>query len=181
MKNNKYDLKQVEGMTIKPFYLRKGKDKLKALIIALLILLVLTIANPIVLLVSAPYAIYTAYVFRKSRRKDQILLDKGIANYSAGNSDKAYEQIEEVLKINCNEKKAIILMSLLNYSRGKYAEFIKLICSVHDKEVENDLDIQLKLAESYEKTENIDCAKEVYKKLLKQFKNSKYLKEKLNS
>lgn len=179
MKYINYNLKQVEGMTIKPFYLRKPEEKVKAMFIALLILLVLTIANPIILIVSVPYLIYTIVVFRKSRRKEQKILSRGIIHYSSGDIDKAYDEIQEVLKIDRNEEKALIIMALLNYSKENYAEFIRLICSVKCKEVDNDLDIQLKLGEAYEKTENMESAKAVYDKLLRQFKNSKYLKEKV--
>lgn len=179
MKHNNYNLKQVEGMTIKPFYLRKPGEKVKAMFIALLILLVLTIANPIILIVSVPYLIYTIIVFRKSRRKEQKILSRGITHYCSGDIDKAYDEIEEVLKINRNEKKALVIMALLNYSRENYAEYIRLICSVKCKEVDDDLDIQLKLGEAYEKTENIENAKAVYEKLLTKFKSSKYLKEKM--
>ena len=73
-------------------------------------------------------------------------------------------------------EQANIIFALVKYSEGEYEEVITYLERVEKEKIKNELDLEMKLADSYLKIKNYEKAGEIYKILLKLQPKSLYLK-----
>lgn len=161
------------------FYLKEPKFNKRATFVTGLIIVLISIMNPMFFLVLFLYIIYSIYKNNDYKKEENVLLSKAIESYKSEEYSLSLENSDKVLDINNKNNKALIISALSNFYKGNYPKYIELINNVPKNSIELDLDLQLKLGESYEFLGDIEKAKAVYKNLYKIFPESKYLKGKL--
>lgn len=163
----------------RPFYLRKNRNTGKALIMAGIFLVVLALANPFFLLAAPILIVYGLIVLKKGRSELNVSLDKAIELYEKKEEAESLIMLEKVLRLEENNTKAIIISALIKYNEKEYAETIKLLSSIPKQMVNEALDLQLKLADSYLITMDYENAEALYKEILKLQPKSEFIKKAL--
>jgi tetratricopeptide (TPR) repeat protein len=168
----------MESKSSRPFYLQSEKSNLRTKITIGAILLVLAFTTPPLFIILIAYAIYIVLQIKKNKSEEVKKVEEILHLYSDKDYRKCLDKCEEYnykdnLKIH-------IIKALCLYEREDYQGYVSIITDLSDKRIDQDIDIVLKLAQSYEYTEQSDKAKETYEKLLKYYPNSKFLKDKLS-
>ncbi|GFP77284.1 tetratricopeptide repeat protein [Clostridium fungisolvens] len=167
----------MQNKSSKPFYLQSEKNNLRVKITIGLILLVLALITPPLFLIVIIYMVYIAYQIKKNKSEQVIKFEEILRLYSSESYDQC---IVECNHYYYNDNlKVHIIKALCLYENKNYQEFINIIKQIDGSKLNEDIDIFLKLAQSYEYTGQIDEAKIIYKKLLKYQTNSKFLKDKI--
>ncbi|GFZ31177.1 hypothetical protein CSC2_17030 [Clostridium zeae] len=167
----------MENKSSKPFYLQSEKNNLKVKITIGLILLVLALITPPLFLIVIIYMVYIAFQIKKNKSEEVMKFEEILKLYSI----ESYNQCI----IECNDYnykdnlKVHIIKALCLYENKNYQEFINIIKQINGNKLNDDIDILLKLAQSYEYTGQTAEAKMTYKKLLKYQPNSQFLKDKI--
>ena len=167
----------MENKSSKPFYLQSEKNNLKVKITIGLILLVLALITPPLFLILIIYMVYIAFEIKKNKSEEVMKFEDILRLYSIESYDQC---IAECNDYNYKDNlKVHIIKALCLYENKNYQEFINIINQINGNKLNEDIDILLKLAQSYEYTGQTDEAKTIYKKLLKYQPNSKFLKDKI--
>ena len=170
----------MENNRNKPFYLKASKSNGKSLIIAGIFLVVLALANPFLLIAAAIVLVWGYIVLKKGRSELNVFLDEAIELYTRKEETKSLVKLENVLRIEKDNAKALIISALIKYNQKEYAETIEFLRSIPKELVKGDLDIQLKLADSYLKTKDYKNAEIFYKDILKLQPKSEFIKKAIN-
>ena len=169
----------MENNRNKPFYLQGSKNTGKSLIIAGIFLVVLALANPFFLLAAPILIVYGFIVLKKGKSELNVFLDEAIELYEKNQESKCLVKLEKVFELDKDNTKAIIILALIKYDEEEYFETIKLLSSIPKELVNGALDLQLKLADSYLKTEDYKNGEALYKELLKLQPKSEFIKKAL--
>lgn len=167
----------MENKSSRPFYLQSEKNNLKVKVTIGLILLVLALITPPLFLIVILYMVYIASEVKKNKSEEVMKFEEILRLYSIESYDQCI--------IECNDYnykdnlKVHIIKALCLYENKNYQEFINIIKQIDGSKLNEDIDILLKLAQSYEYTGQIDEARIIYKKLLKYQPNSQFLKDKI--
>jgi len=167
----------MENNRNKPFYLQGDRNSGKSLIIAGIFLVVLALINPFFLVAAVILIGYGFVVLKKGRSQLSVLLDEAIELYGKNQGTQCLVKLDKVIQLDKDNVKAFIISALIKYKEGEYDETIKLLSSIPKAVVIGDLDIQLKLADSYLKTNDYTNAKNLYKEILKLQPKSEFIKK----
>jgi len=182
LENNKEfkELKQVAGMSSKPFYLKKSKENIRALIVMGLMLIIMCIVTPYLLIVMPVYLVWSIIHFKKYKSEANRLLEDAINSYEVEKYDQCIEQLNKILEIEPENEKAKIISALIKYDKEEYEEVIQLLSKISPKILDNDLDLQIKLADCYIRVGKNENAKGLYEKLSRNIGKSDFIKEAIN-
>lgn len=168
-------------MRSKPFYMEIPGGSARVYIVFALMLLVIGIAIPYIL-IAVPFLLwYGLRQYKRTKNGDLRAFKNAVIFYEHKNIDKSREELRKVpadkgeLKIRKG-----IMEALISYEEENYEGYIEMINAQPQNRVRNELDIQLKLGESYMKTNKFDSALEVYKGLLKFNPKSEYINNRIN-
>ncbi|MBK1811368.1 tetratricopeptide repeat protein [Clostridium sp. YIM B02505] len=167
----------MENKSSKPFYLQSEKNNLKVKITIGLILMVVALITPPLFLIVIIYMVYIAFEVKKNKSEEVVKFEEILRLY--------YIQSYDQCIVECNDYnykdnlKVHIIKALCLYENKNYQEFINIINQINGIKLNEDIDILLKLAESYEHTGQTNDAKIIYKKLLKYQPKSQFLKDKI--
>lgn len=181
MDRDNYDLKTVEGMSSKPFYLKSPKANKRVIVVIGIMLILLGLVNPFLLITLPFYAYFAVKHFKQIKSKENILLSRAIYFYEKGMFQECSDELSELIDIDSENIKARIILALITYERGEYDKVIEMLNNIPNKILDADLDLQLRLAESYVNLGRKEEAVSLYNKLLKIYPRSSYLKEKISS
>lgn len=176
MKREAYDLKPVEGISSKPFYLKSPKMNMRAFIVSGIILLIFSIIYPY-LFATVPFFFY--YLYKKVKyykSEPSIFLHEAIEKYLSDKFDESLWLLNKVSDLEPDNLKCNILKALIYYKQEHYEKAVEMLEKVPQKIIYNDLDLMLKLADSYLKNKEKHKAIELYNKILRIYPNSKYIK-----
>jgi tetratricopeptide (TPR) repeat protein len=167
----------MESKSSRPFYLQSEKSNLRTKITIGVILLVLALTTPPLFIILIAYAVYIVLQIKKNKSEEVNKFEEILQLYFNKDYRQCLDRCEEYnykdnLKIH-------IIKALCLYESEDYQGYIHLISNLSDKRIDEDIDVVLKLAQSYEYTEQSDKAKEAYGRLLKYHPNSKFLKDKI--
>lgn len=181
MKSEDYDLKPVEGLSIKPFYLKSPKMNIRAFVVSGIMLLVMAIVYPY-LFVAVP--VYFYYLYKKVKyykSEPSMILHEAIDKYSLDKLDESLILLNKLSELEPDNLKCNVIKSLIYYSQEYYEKTIEMLEKVPQKIINNDLDLMLKLADSYLKSNEKDKAIEVYNTILRVYPNSKFIRDILDN
>ncbi|MBU5590406.1 tetratricopeptide repeat protein [Clostridium sp. MSJ-4] len=162
-----------------PFYLKEPTLNKKKHIASLLIILLFSIANPLFFISFIAYLIFLLYKIKQYNSEENTGLSKAISLYKKKKYIESIDYIDKVIEKKPEDIKSNIIKALNHFELGQYEYYIMHIEKVPSKYLSNDLDLQLKLGESYESINQYEEAKIIYKKLYDIFPESSYLKEKI--
>ncbi len=161
----------------KPFYLRGYGNSGKGLIAAGVLLAVLSVANPFLLI---PVVLLIGMGINniiKGKSELNLLIDSAIALYES----KAYEECEfkanRILELDKDNIKASILLALVCYEQEEYEEVVRLLSLLPEDKIKNELDLELKLGNSYLQLNEYKKAEEIFENLIKIQPRSEYLQK----
>jgi tetratricopeptide (TPR) repeat protein len=177
MKSEDYNLEPVEGLSIKPFYLKSPKMNIRAFVVSGIMLLIMAIIYPY-LFVVVPFYFY--FIFKKVKyykSEPSVLLHEAIDKYLSDKPDESLILLNKLSDLEPDNLKCNILKSLIYYSLDYYEKSIEMLEKVPQKIINNDLDLLFKLADSYLKSHEKDKAIEVYNTILRIYPNSKFIKD----
>lgn len=173
-------MKTNENNNSRPFYLKAPKSAMKTLLFTGLILFVIGISAPVLFLFTPFYLVYAFIKIKNFRSKQNELLSSVIYYYLNGDFEKCASDLKAYRELEPSNAKGKIIGALLEHMNENYEGFVKLMGEVPKSIINNDLDLQLKLGESYEKIEQYEKAEEIYKRLLWIFPKSDFIREALN-
>ena len=173
------EVKQAAGLSSKPFYLRKPKDKMKAIVVAGLMLIVMSIVSPFLLIAMPFYLVWAFFNLKEFKSKANILMGEAIDFYEIERHEECLEKLSKVLELEPENEKAKIISALIQYEREEYEEVIRQLAVIAPKIIDNDVDLQIKLADCYIKLGKNENAKGLYEKLNKITGKSDFIKEAL--
>ena len=171
------EIKQVAGLSSQPFYLKKPKENIRAIVVAGLMLIVMCFASPFLLIAVPFYAIWAFLNLKRCKGEANIVLGNAISFYELEKHDECLEELSRVLQIEPENEKARIISALIQYEREEYEEVIRLLSAVRPEVIDNDVDLQIKLADCYIKIGKNENAKNLYEKLNKITGKSDFVKE----
>jgi len=174
------EFKQVAGMSSKPSYLKKPKENIRALIVIGIMLIVMCIVNPYLLIAMPFYLVWSIIQFKQYRSEENRLLEDAICYFEVEKYDQCMEQLNMILESEPKNEKANIISALIKYDKEEYEEVIQLLSNISSKVLDNDLDLQIKLADCYVRVGKNENAKGLYEKLSKITGKSDFIKEAIN-
>lgn len=177
MKNKDYELKPVEGLSLKPFYLKSPKMNVRVYVVSGIMLLILSIVYPY-LFAAVPFYFY--YIYKKIKyykSEPSMLLHEAIDKYLLDELDDSLNLLNRLSDIEPDNIKCNTLRALIYYSQEYYEKAAEMLEKVPRKIIGNDLDLMLKLADSYLKIQEKDKAVNVYTSILKIYPNSEFIKD----
>lgn len=177
MKNKDYELKPVEGLSLKPFYLKSPKMNVRVYVVSGIMLLILAIVYPY-LFAAVPFYFY--YIYKKIKyykSEPSILLHEAIDKYLLDELDDSLNLLNRLSDMEPDNVKCNTLRALIYYSQEYYEKAAEMLEKVPHKIIGNDLDLMLKLADSYLKIQEKDKAVKVYTNILKVYPNSEFIKD----
>lgn len=181
MKNEDYDLKPVEGLSLKPFYLKSPKMNIRVFVVSGVMLLILAIVYPY-LFVAVPFYFY--YIYKKIKyykSEPSMLLHEAIDKYLLDELDDSLNLLNKLSDLEPDNIKCNTLRALIYYSQEYYEKAAEMLEKVPEKMIKNDLDLMLKLADSYLKSQKIDKAVKVYEDILRIYPNSEFIRSILDN
>lgn len=156
-----------------PFYFRLPGRMGRAYIVSAMMIGVVGIIVPF-LMIPVPfllwYGIKQVKIYRSQENK---ILKQAIQNYISNKTDESYNFLMKLNDKSTVQFKA--LMGLICYRRKEYNKFVKYINELPKNKVKTDIDIKLKLADSYMQIKEYDKACIIYEGLLKFNKKSPFL------
>ena len=165
---------------IKPFYLRNPKASMRGKIAIGVMIFIIGIAMTFMLFIGIIYCIYLYFDFKKLKSEFGILKESAIKEFNNKNFKLCLECSRKGLELNNKDLVFEVLEALSLFNLKNYKDFIEIIERLNkNNKVRTDIDIQLKLGESYEILKENLKAKETYKYLQGIFPKSIYLKEKI--
>lgn len=156
-----------------PFYFRLPGRMGRAYIVSAMMIGVIGIIVPF-LMIPVPfllwYGIKQVKIYKSEQNK---ILKQAIQNYMNNKIDESCNLLMKLNDKSTMQFKGI--MGLICYKRKEYEKFIKYAKELPQRKVKTDLDIELKLADSYMQTKKYDKACSIYEGLLKFNKRSAFL------
>jgi len=171
------DIRQAVGLSSQPFYLKKPKDSIKAIVVAGLMLIVMCIASPYLLIAVPFYLLWAFLKFMKYKSEANVLLGNAIVFYEFERYEECLAELTKVLELESENEKARIISALIKYEREEYEDVINLLAVIRPEIIDNDVDLQIKLADCYIKLGKNENAKGLYEKLSKITGKSDFVKE----
>ena len=105
--------------------------------------------------------------------KENKILRQAIQNYS---NNKIYESCNFLMQLSDKSTMQFkALMGLICYKRKEYNEFIKYMGELPQGKIKTDIDLELKIADSYMQVKEYKKARSIYEGLLKFNKKSTFL------
>ena len=172
-------MKIVQNDYSKPFYLKPPKVGTKQMVFMGIIFLVLALSNPYLFIGTPIYIVYIVMKVKKFNKKTNKLLSDSINYYNSGDFESSFKVIQDLLEIEPDNVRVKIIHALLLYNKEELQQCIDILSTIPETIIKNDLDLQLKLAECYVKTEDFKEAKVIYSRLLKVFPRSPFIKDAL--
>lgn len=163
------------------FYFEEQKLNKRKYISGLIMLILYSLINPLLIIGVVVYLFYIIYKIKVYKSKESIEVSSSIRLYKRENYKQSLIHINSVIEEFPDNAKFNIIKALNHFKLGEYEKYIIYINKIPYKILKNDLDLQLKLAESYEEMEKYEKAKEMYEQLYKIFPKSSYLKEKISN
>lgn len=160
------------------FYFEEPKLNKRKSISGLIMLILFSLINPLLIIGLVIYLFYIIYKMKVYKYKENIEALNAISLYKKESYKESLIHINNALKERPDSSKFNIIKALNHFKLGEYEKYIFYIDKIPYKILKNDLDLQLKLGESYEKTKDYEKARNIYNKLHKMFPKSSYLKEK---
>lgn len=174
------EFKQAAGLSSQPFYLKKPKDSIRTIIVAGLMLIVMCFVSPYLLIAVPFYIAWAVLKLKKYKSEANILLGNAINFYESERYDECLRELSKVLELEAKNEKARIISALIKYEREEYEEVIHLLNDIRPAVINNDVDLQIKLADCYIKLGKNQNAKGLYEKLSKVTGKSDFIKEVMN-
>lgn len=167
-------------MRSKPFYLELPGNNGKSFIIFGLMVGVIGAAVPY-FLIAVPFLIgYGVFQIKRAKSDSYKNFVSAVRYYEINDIAKSKETLE---KVKDDEKLHIrirILQALIKYEERDYNSYIDIINGLPEKKTKLELDLQLKLGESFMNIKNYKEALKVYKHLLKFNSKSSYINNRIN-
>lgn len=163
-----------------PFYLKSPKNNMRRDIATALIIILLSIANPLFLIILVGYLLYLFNKVKYYRSYEGQCLEKAINYFKAEDYIACKKHCLEILEKQSNYNCSIML-ALCYYYTKDYELFIKTMEELEGRKKIQDIDVKLKLGKAYEELGEGKKAKELYEELLKLFPKSKFLQDKLKN
>ncbi len=163
------------------FYFEEPKLNKRKCISGLIMLILFSLINPLLIIGVVIYLFYIIYKIRVYKSKESVEVSNAISLYKRGSYKESLIHINKAIEEKPNNSKFNIIKALNHFKLGEYEKYVICINKGSYKILKNDLDLQLKLGESYEKIEEYEKAKDMYMQLYEIFPKSSYLKEKINN
>lgn len=162
---------------VEPFYLKSPKNNMRRNIAIALIIVLLSIANPLFLIILVGYLVYLFNKIKYYKSYEGQGLEKAINYFKAEDYTNCKEHCLEILEKQSNYNCSIML-ALCYYYTKDYKLFIRTIEELEGHKKIQDIDVRLKVGEAYEVLGENEKAKLLYEELLKLFPKSKFLQDK---
>ena len=161
----------------KPFYLKAYGNSGKGLIAAGVLLGVLSVANPFLLIPVALLIGMGINNIMKGKSELNILIDSAIAFYENKDYVECEFKANRILELDKDNIKANILLALVSYEQEEYEDVVRLLNLLPKEKIKNELDLELKLGNSYLQLGEYKKAEEVFENLIKFEPRSEYLQK----
>lgn len=168
----------MESSIIKPFYLKSDIKSMRTIIASGIILVLLGFASLTLLALVPFYLIYLWKVIKTNKGERGLKFEEVLKLYNEEKYKECIEKSRELLSKFPDHEKTLVIRSLCEFNLQNYKVFVEGINNLNSKKLAHDVDIKLKLGESYEKLGNKDKALEIYKELRRIFPKSEFLKKK---
>jgi hypothetical protein len=167
-------------MRSKPFYLELPGNNGKSFIIFGLMVGVMGAAVPY-FLIAVPFLIgYGVLQIKRSKSDNYKSFISAVRYYENGDMPKSKQMLDAVKNDENLQMRIKILQALISYEEGDYNSYIDIIKGLPEKKTKLELDLQLKLGDSFIRIENYEQALRVYRYLLKFNSKSSYVNNKIN-
>ena len=145
-----------------------------------LMLIVIGIAIPYILFIAPFFLWYGIRQYKRAKDGDLKSFENAVRLYEHKDIVRSREELKRVPDRGELKVRKDIIEALIRYEEENYEGYIEIINTLQRNRVKNELDIQLKLGESFIKINNFDSALKVYRELLKFNPKSEYINGKIN-